>query len=217
MKKLYIGEPLTFAVDIDTSASDDDYPLGGELSATVAKPGSPDAVVTPTVTITDAEEGMVDVAFTVEQSEDLEEGEWVCHVMDSEGLSLAEFRFLAVLRATDSGDFERDVLRLPFSAYELAGGRDIPHEKWERYAAEAARVVMDATMRRARDAFDDHAEQITDALLRVAEALYAADTGVVSESLGGYSYSVAEPPTRRDAAHVAVMALSGTGLTYRGL
>lgn len=218
--KVYIGEATTLNIDLAASLTDPDYDLAtASLLARVARPGSSAALFEVAGTVVDTADGTFSVTLQATDTEDLDEGDWTVQVIDTDSaLMLYEFGFEAAYRITAVADqVARGVLRLPYSAYLEAGGSDIPGSSWDKYAAQSARVVKDATMGRAEVSFDDHEDALTEAVLRVAEALYAADTGIVSESLAGYSYTVADAPTRRDAYAVAVMALGGTGLTYRGL
>lgn len=105
-----------------------------------------------------------------------------------------------------------------WNEYRTATDGPIPEADWARLEFQALEVIREVTMGRNEETTDaGDLARLDVALYRVADALYAAETGVVSESLGGYSYTVANPPTRFDAPNVAIRALGGTGLVYRGL
>lgn len=106
-----------------------------------------------------------------------------------------------------------------WAEYQTDREGPIPEAEWPRYRAEAHDILRGVTFGESETQTDaDILAAIDKAVYRTADALYAADTGVVSERIGSYSFSRAGVTmTRADAVSVAVKALSGTGLTYRGL
>lgn len=93
---------------------------------------------------------------------------------------------------------------------ELGGG--VGESDFPRYLALANEVVRQVTMDRDLSA---HSEQVAVALTHTINAL--AEYGeFTSERLGSYTYTRPNR-TRADVDNAARNALSGTGLTYRGI
>ena len=102
--------------------------------------------------------------------------------------------------------------------YQTAVAGLIPEDDWPRFRAEAFATIIDVTLGRSEEATSESdLAAIEQAVFRTADALYAAETGVISESLGSYSYTRPEALTRVDAENVAERALARTGMCYRGL
>ena len=104
-----------------------------------------------------------------------------------------------------------------YAEYRATGGT-VPVESWRRYHHEALAVVEAMTMGRSAEVTSKGDIAAVDkAICVAADALYAADMGVVSERLSNYSVQYSGGYTRSDAETAVLRALSGTGLTYRGL
>ena len=102
--------------------------------------------------------------------------------------------------------------------YQSYGSGPIPEDEWAKYARKASSVIDDMTLGRAAEVTDlDVLDVVERAVFRVADVLYDADNGIISEKVGSYSYTRQSVPTMADARHEAVTALAMTGLTYRGL
>jgi len=111
-------------------------------------------------------------------------------------------------------DFETEPA---YAEYRATGG-SVPPESWRRYHAAADSLVETMTMGRSAEVTSESdIEAVEKAVCAAADALYAADTGVVSERLANYSVQYSGRYTRSDAEAAVLRALSGTGLTYRGL
>lgn len=95
-------------------------------------------------------------------------------------------------------------------------GSAVPVVQWPIYVASGWDIVREITFGRC-DTDTDNQAAVRDAVRRAADALYAADTGVTSEKLGSYSYTLGRARTEGDAYGAAINALRGTGLTYRGI
>ena len=108
-----------------------------------------------------------------------------------------------------------------FAAYtSILGEGSIPEARWTRYSISANRVIK--TITHGRSELEQTAEDLAllaEALCVAAEALYAADTFVASEKVGGYqvNFFASTAPTREDAYVEARRVLKGTGLTFSGL
>ena len=105
-----------------------------------------------------------------------------------------------------------------YAEYTAAGGSVIAEADWPRYLLEAKRIVADVTFGLS-DIADDATllARLDEAYFRVADVLFAVATGVVSEKLGTYAVTYAEPMTVADARGEACRALAGTELTFRGI
>lgn len=86
------------------------------------------------------------------------------------------------------------------------------------YATRAERIVAEVTRGRSRGTLSlELAARVAEAIEIVAAGFESAETGMVSEKLGAYSYTRANPISESDLPSLAVRALYGTGLTYRGI
>ena len=86
------------------------------------------------------------------------------------------------------------------------------------YTVRAERIVAEVTRGRSRGELPTYLiERVNEAVSIVADGFQSAETGMVSERLGAYSYTRANPITERDLPTLAIRALYGTGLTYRGI
>lgn len=228
--KLYVGEGVTWTIDLDASADDTDYGLGVAPVLRIAPPGIADAAFEVTCTISDAEAGTVTAVISDADSALLWPGDWVRQVQAGDtGLVLFEDTITVYpsIGEEATGD---DVPTEPepgFAAYLAAGGATVPASAWRRYRADAWRVLQDVTYGRV----DDPGTYITDAtalalaeasineaVFRTADALYRLENdNMQSGKLGNYSYTRGTVRTQADADAVAMRALRGTGLTYRGV
>ena len=93
-----------------------------------------------------------------------------------------------------------------------------PIEGGSDYTARAEQIVAEVTRGRSRGELSEELRaRVDEAIAIVAAGFESAETGLVSEKLGAYSYTRANPITERDIPTLAIRALYGTGLTFRGL
>jgi hypothetical protein len=102
----------------------------------------------------------------------------------------------------------------------LVGAALVPAETWPRYAFDAQEAIRQATRGLSAGALDsDELAACKQALVRVAEHFYRADSAVSSEKIGPYAvtYDARSIQTREGAASVARRTLAGSGLLYTGI
>ncbi|MDZ4181152.1 MAG: hypothetical protein U1E29_18270 [Coriobacteriia bacterium] len=111
-----------------------------------------------------------------------------------------------------------DLSALSYESYVSRGVSPIPEADWVGYREEAWRVLRAVSQGQAGDVTDAaDIEKVREALCMTADALYSVKTGVTSERIGSYAYTLGQSLTIADAHRVATDGLSGMGLTYRGL
>lgn len=106
---------------------------------------------------------------------------------------------------------------LSWADYRARTAGPITEADWPRYRSAAEAVVDQVTFGAAALVTDTVLlNKVRQAICVTADALLAAAGGVVSESLGGYSYTKAEPMTPAVVDRIACRALARTGLCYKG-
>lgn len=131
-----IGETLTFPVDLDTSAFDNDYALPSTgIVMRMAVPGSQRAAFTCTVEVTDIGEGNMSVTMDAVDTIKLIPGAWVGQIIDTAG----PFRLATI----------------PFSVDYLIGV--LPEDIKHLYIATANRIGENVVVVRGEDYTGDNA------------------------------------------------------------
>lgn len=84
--RIYIGETVTLAIDLDTSALDADYDLSeATLIYRLALPGAAEADVSASAEVVDAEAGTLTVTLEAEDTGELTPALWMWQLVDTDG------------------------------------------------------------------------------------------------------------------------------------
>lgn len=220
-KTIYIGEQVVLAFDLDTSLTDDDYDLNGATPVLrLAKPGEDANVLSATGTVTDATEGQVSVTLLATDTEDLAQGVYDAQLIDTatpvllwEGQVEAKRLISSTASTSTTGTFD-----VTYEEYIEWRGGPISAELWPVYHQRAQDYITDlcGTAHTSLTATYD-VTRVKKAVARVADALWKREDAPSSESKGAVSVSYAEPWTDAKVRSEAVTALSGLGVTYRGV
>ena len=98
-----------------------------------------------------------------------------------------------------------DPAPLSWADYQARTDGPIPEGQWDRHRLMAERTLAEVTYGRAAAVTDDALlERVRQATCVVADAHFAAAGGVVSESLGGYSYTRSSAITPMDVDKVEI-------------
>lgn len=219
-KRIFIGEQVTLTIDLDTSGTEADFPIAGELVARLALPGAATALLEVAPVAVDATAGTADI--TIDVPDDAAEGLYQLFVEATTGPTVYTDPPIAVLlslrpSAVEDAPAEPTLAAMPYSRYLSLGGCIVAEAEWPRFRAEAVRTVRDITMLASLEGTDYDAE-LADAIARAADAHFEKRNAVASEKFGAnYQVTYGSLAGYLSPSVAASAALFGTGLTYRGI